>query len=84
MASIEKFIKIPDAKWAIYVITGGAVLLVAAKILDSVYQAQIFSQQKKLNTYRLSEYAAKYGEIKDGTIIGNVEETATNTLNKIV
>ena len=87
MANVNDFIKLPNAKWAVWVITAGAALFVAAKIVDSIFQAQVYDLQKKIMKYQIAEYTAKYGDIDAGTLQGAVDGTATtiyNTVAKVV
>jgi hypothetical protein len=73
---VEKFIKLPDAKWLVYVITGGAIILVAAKVIDTIYSAKIHKQQNKIYKYIIAEYVAKYGDIDANTFMGQIDNLA--------
>ena len=83
MANIEEMIKIPEAKWVAVVITVGAAILIAAKVVDTIYQTQMHDQQKLINKYIIAEYVAKYGDINAGTLQGQID-SATSTLSNDV
>ena len=87
MAEVKDFLKIPDKKWVGIVITLGAAIFITAKVIDSIYQAQIFTLQKKIYKYQIAEYTAKYGDIESGTLQEQINNTANNvagTIAKIV